>query len=164
MDFIPLDEHRAVAKSSESLTGGSLKLLDALVDVVDDPHASTAATIGRLQDDRAAVLGDELESLLRSVHRLVGAGDDGEAGGDGGLPGGHLDDDFDVDDFVDGDIVDVDDFVDDDIVDDNDFVDDDCLAATLSPILAITAPFGPMNLMPALTQASAKSDRSDRNP
>ena len=148
VDFIPLNEHGAVAKSSESLTGGSLKLLDALVDVVDDPHASTAATIGRFQDHRAAVLGDELESLLRRVDRLVGAGDDGEAGGDGGLPGGHLDDDFDVDDSV----------------DDDDFVDDDCLAATLSPILAITAPFGPMNLMPALTQASAKSDRSDRNP
>ena len=90
MDFLPLDEHGAVAKSSEGLTGGSLKLLDALVDVVDDPHASTAATIGRFQDDRAAVLGDELESLLRRVDRLVGAGDDGEAGGDGGLPGGHL--------------------------------------------------------------------------
>ena len=90
MDFLPLDEHGAVAKSSESLTGGSLKLLDALVDVVDDPHTSTAATIGRFQDHRAAVLGDELESLLRRVDRLVGAGDDGEAGGDGGLPGGHL--------------------------------------------------------------------------
>ena len=87
--------------------------------MVDDPHTSTAATIGRLQDHRAAVLGDELESLLRRVDRLVGAGDDGEAGGDGGLPGSHLDDDFDVDDIVD----------DDDFVDD--FVDDDCLAATL---------------------------------
>ena len=141
MDFIPLDEHGAVAKSSEGLTGGSLKLLDALVDVVDDPHASTAATIGRLQDHRAAVLGDELESLLRRVDRLVGAGDDGEAGGDGGLPGGHLV-----------------------IMMMMLMMMKDCLAATLSPILAITAPFGPMNLMPALTQASAKSDRSDRNP
>ena len=141
MDFLPLDKHGAVAKSSESLTGGSLKLLDALVDVVDDPHTSTAATIGRLQDHRAAVLGDELESLLRSVDRLVGAGDDGEAGGDGGLPGGHLV-----------------------IMMMMLMMMADCLAATLSPILAITAPFGPMNRMPALTQASAKSDRSDRNP
>ena len=109
--------------------------------MVDDPHASTAATIGRLQDHRAAVLGDELESLLRRVDRLVGAGDDGEAGGDGGLPGGHLV-----------------------IMMMMLMMMADCLAATLSPILAITAPFGPMNRMPALTQASAKSDRSDRNP
>jgi len=36
--------------------------------------------------------------------------------------------------------------------------------ATLSPILAITAAGGPINLIPALTQASAKSDLSERNP
>ena len=87
---VPLNEHGAVPKSSEGLAGCSFKLLDTLVNVVDNPHPSTPATVRCLQDHRAAVLRDELKSFLRSVDGLVSAGDDGEAGRDGRLPGGHL--------------------------------------------------------------------------
>ena len=87
---VPLDEHGAVSKSSEGLAGCSFKLLDTLVNVVDNPHPSTPATVRCLQDHRASVLRNELKSLLGSVNGLVSAGDDGEAGRDGRLPCGHL--------------------------------------------------------------------------
>lgn len=101
----PLDEHGAIAEGREGLAGGPLELLGALLDVVDDPHPAAPAAVGslgrevgeeyigrrvHLEDDGAAVLGDEGHGLLRRGDGLVCPGDDGQARGDGGLPGCHL--------------------------------------------------------------------------
>ena len=107
----PLDEHGAIAEGREGLAGGPLELLGALLDVVDDPHPAAPAAvcslgrkvgeeyIGRrvhLEDDGAAVLGDKGHGLFRRGDGLVSAGDDGQARGDGGLPGCHLEEEVEV--------------------------------------------------------------------
>ena len=86
----PLDEDLPVAESLDGLRPGTFELVDDVFEPGDDPHASAASAIGSLQHDGHPVLRAEVVSVLGIGQRSVRAGDDGEAGVDGGLAGRHL--------------------------------------------------------------------------
>ena len=84
------DEHGAVAEGGLRFRRGSLEILLHFVHVAHDAHPPPAATVGRLEDDRQAVLLTELDGFAGRRHRTGRSGDDGHAGVDGRLSGRHL--------------------------------------------------------------------------
>jgi hypothetical protein len=86
----PLDEDGAVAEGALGLGGGSLEgFLEGSL-VAHDTHATTATTIGGLDDDGEAILVSELLDLFKPLDGALGAGNNRDLGGNGNRPGRDL--------------------------------------------------------------------------